>query len=176
MSSMPRHQRVHAVINVLRKRDIKHRPRRTAQCKAGKLGVFHDADDPERARVLRIVEPEVLSERVFVFIEESPDEGFVYDSDRRGILVIRAREFAAAHHLHAQHAEIIGADAVPGGAGVPSHLAGRMSGDHDEFAPVIDQGVVERESRAPHTGDLIEARFHLAIHRFELRKSVGAGR
>ena len=89
------HQRVR-VVDVLRERHVEHRPRRLIELESGELGVAHDADDAERADVLRQVEAEVLTERILVALEEALHERLVDDRDVLRRLVVGGRECAAA--------------------------------------------------------------------------------
>ena len=95
------------VVDVLRERHVEHRPRRPVQPQAGELRVAHDADDAERADVLRQVEAEVLIERILVALEEALHERLVDDRDRRGRLVVGGRERAAAHHRDAEVLQVV---------------------------------------------------------------------
>src|SRR5439155_8518304 len=51
-----------------------------------------------------------------------------------------------------------------------------MAGDHDEFAPVVGERVIERETGALNAGKTTEMIFELAIERGYLRQRVGGGR
>ena len=67
----------------------------------------------ERADVLRLVEAEVLADRILVALEEALDERLVDDRDRRGRFVVRLRERAPARHRHAEVLQVVRADAIP---------------------------------------------------------------
>src|SRR5438552_12019131 len=51
-----------------------------------------------------------------------------------------------------------------------------MAGDHDEFAPVVGERVIERETGALNAGKTTEMIFELAIERSYLRQRVSSGR
>ena len=51
-----------------------------------------------------------------------------------------------------------------------------MASDHDEFAPIVGERVIERETGALNAGKTTEMIFELAIERSYLRQRVSSGR
>ena len=84
------------VVHVLRERNVEHGPRRLVEREAREFRVAYDADDAEGAGVFRLVETEVLIERILVALEEALHERFVHDGDRLGGFVVGAVKIARA--------------------------------------------------------------------------------
>ena len=160
------------VRDVLRERHIEHRPGRPVQPPAGKLRVAHDANDAERAGVLREIEAEALGQGILARLEEALHEGLVHDRHKLGGLVVGLAERASPEEGHTEVLEIAGAHAVPGGAAFFAHFRRGMARHVNHFAPVVGQRVVERQTRSPYARQAIEAFFELAVHRCELRLRV----
>ena len=146
------HQRV-VVFHELRGRKIKHRSRRLAESKARELGVGDDADDAECAGEFFQIETEVLVDGVFVALEEAFDEGLIHDGDRRGGFVVGCGEMSPLEHGNAEMLQIVRTDAIPRCARLFVYFAGRMAGDHDEFAPIVGERVVHGDVGAFDTGN-----------------------
>src|SRR5204863_9926879 len=113
------------VVDLLRERYVEHRPRRQPELEALPPGVADDADDRERADVMRLVKAEVLADRILATLEEALDERFVDDRDRRGRFVVRLRERAPARHLRAEVLQVVRAHPIPRCARVVAGLGWR---------------------------------------------------
>src|SRR5438094_9942982 len=51
-----------------------------------------------------------------------------------------------------------------------------MTGDHDEFAPIVGERVIEGETSALNARETVELPFELTIERGYLRRRVSSGR
>ena len=126
--------------------------------------------------VLRQVEAEALVERIFAVLEESANERFVHDRHMLGRLVVGLGEMTAARELDPEKLEVVGADAIPRRASLLAGLRRRMPGHQDEFAPVVGERIVERESSAANTREPVEPFLQGSIECRELLGSVGGRR
>ena len=153
------------IVHSLGQRHVEHGTRGPAEAPAGKLGIAHDADDTEGAGILGDIEAKVLIQRVFAALEKALHESFVDDGHGRGSFIVRRRKRAPAQNRHAKILKIVGAHAVPGRALFRVELCRRMSGNHDEFAPVVGERVIEGETGALNAGETVDMIFKLAIER-----------
>jgi hypothetical protein len=141
-----RHHAVH-VVHVLRERYVEHRPRRLPELEALPPGVADDADDRERADVLRLVEAEVLADRILVALEEALANASLTIATGAVVSLSASVNARPARHRHAEVLQVVRAHAIPRRAGVLAGLRRRMAGDENQLAPVVGQRVVEREVR-----------------------------
>ncbi len=105
----------------------------------------------------------MLIQRVFAALEKALHESFVDDGHGRGGFVVRRRKRAPAQNRHAEILKIVGAHTVPRGARLLVELGRRMASDHDEFAPVVGERVIEGETGALNAGETVDMIFKLAI-------------
>ena len=168
-------QRIH-IGDILRQRNIEHRASRPAQAETGELGIPHDADDAKRAGILRQIQAEVLPQGIFVAAEESLGERFVDDRDGRGGFVVATVKIPSADQFHTEVLQVLSAHPVPGGARGLVQLRCGMAGDEDEFAPIVGERVVQRQTRSGHAGKTIESVFNIPVKRRQLRLAVSRRR
>ena len=98
--------------------------------------VFHDADDFILGRILDLVRPEMLAERVLVF-EESQGEGFIDHGYGAGGGRVILRKGTAHGHLRADGFEEARHRARPAGAGVLLGWGLGSAGDANAVVPAI---------------------------------------
>src|SRR5579884_3660140 len=116
------------------------------------FGIANHAHDAESARVLRQVDAEVFTKRLFSG-KETSHECLIYYCDAFGISRIGVRKASAAKHGLPNRLEMIGAHAVPRCHPLFVHLRGRMSIHIYQLAPIAHHGSIEREGGMFYAGN-----------------------
>ncbi len=163
------------VIHALRQRHIEHRPCWPVQSKPREFRIPHNAHNPKCAGILRKIHPEMPLHWVFAALEKAFHKRFVHDGHRRGCLVVRLCEIAAAHHGHAKILQIVRAHPVPRRSRFLVNFRQGMPGYQNRLAPIVCKRVVERQPRTLHPRQTIQPILELPIQRSQFRFCI-AGR
>jgi hypothetical protein len=117
----------------------------------------------------------VLVDWVLAGLEETLHECLVDNRHRHRGFVIGLGEVTATQDWDGKILQILAAHAVPRGSFF-IHFRRRMACDVNHLAPVIGEGIIERQSRSLHARQTIEAIFDLTIECVQSRQSIGRGR